>query len=214
MKRIMAGIVAVLMVAGLMATATENTDMDRILKLKSGKCEFKLLDSKGVTPLRFSEITFASPETGDVVVQATTDKKGNSVVALETGRYIIGVNGINLSIMDVTETSEITECRIVVPEEPMMVGAGGDEDNDDTNAVVVVPPETSAAAAAGSGGAGISSMTYVIVGGAAVLAGGGAAIGENNDWFKSYSKSSKSSKKDDGGAAGGDEGSDPDPTSP
>jgi len=181
--------------ASLTAMAADGHAVERMLKLKTGECEFKLLDSKGVEPLAFSDLTLSSPENGDVVVQATADKRGECVVRLDAGRYILGVNGVNLSIMEVTASSEIAECRIVVPERPMLVGAGEDDDDDDTNVVVVVPATsagavTAAGAGGGAGGAAVGGMTYVVVGGAAVLVGGGVAIGEHNDWGSSDRKDS------------------------
>ncbi len=187
----MRAIVGFVLLVGLASLAVSAPMAERVLKMKTGRCEFKLLDSKGVKPLAAAKLTVSDANDGSVAAEAVASKKGTCSVTLDEGRYVLGIDGVNIAVMESSTASEITECRIVVPETPMLVGAGEDDD-DDTNVV---------AAVVGTGSAG---MTWVLVGGAAVLAGGGAVIAENNDWFDS----------DDDDDAGGGGGGPTGPTSP
>jgi len=165
---------------------------ERVLKMKTGRCEFKLLDSRGVKPLAAAKLTVSDANDGSIAAQAIASKKGTCSVTLDEGRYVLGIDGVNIAVMESSKASEITECRIVVPETPISVGAGEDDD-DGTNVVAAVAPAS-------------AGMTWVLVGGAAVLAGGGAIVADNNDWFDS------DDDDDDAGAGGG--GGPTGPTSP
>lgn len=145
-------------------TASMGTTM---LRMQPGEGVFTILDTRGVSPLPGSQLSIRDMEQGEPVVGAVADEAGRAVVELTEGRFIVNVNNINLSVLDVNPDAEHSECRIVMPNQDMLVGGQADEDT----------------VALGS-----TMMTPVVIGGAVVLVGGVAyAIDE-------YSSSSSESE--------------------
>lgn len=161
--------VAALLVSALTVTVLAKPS-ESLVKMKTGPCKFVLLDSRGVAPLSGWSLALNSPENGQALVQGTTDQSGVCELNVAPGRYIVSVDNMDLAILDAQADQTIAECRIVVPEKPMLVG--GEE----------AAGEAGAAGGTGAAVGGGGSLTPFVVGGAVILAGaGGYAIYENND---------------------------------
>ncbi|MCE9614309.1 MAG: hypothetical protein K8T26_08535 [Lentisphaerae bacterium] len=146
---------------------------ESLVKMKTGPCKFVLLDSRGVAPLSGWSLALTSPENGQALLQAKTDQNGACELDVTPGRYIVRVDNMDLAILDAQADQTISECRIVVPEKPLLAGG-----------------EASASGTGGEGGTegaapvvtGGNGLTPFIVGGAVILAGaGGYAIYDNNN---------------------------------
>lgn len=148
---------------GTMA-ADQKTDPGSLVKLKAGTCHFKLLASDGIKPLVGTTITLSSIKDGKNMFEAAADKAGKCKLDIAVGRYILSVNKRELAILETSEESKISECRIVVPDEAMQVGGQAKE-----------------GAGTKKAGAVLFSMKPVIVGGVVVLTGaGGYLVYDNN----------------------------------
>ena len=162
--------------ATAMSTTILAAPADSLVKMNTGICKFVLLDSRGVAPLGGWTLALESTEDGKAISSAVTGADGTAQFDVAQGRYIISVNEMDLAILETSIDQTIAECRIVVPDQPLLAG-GAD-----------APPAKGAGAApaAGTGakGAGFLGLrlTPFVVGGAVILvAGGGYAIYENNN---------------------------------
>lgn len=167
MKRLMVGLLvaSILLFTNMGTMAASQTDAGALVKLKAGTCHFKLLASDGIKPLTGSLLTLSSIKDGKNIAEAVADKTGKCNLDISVGRYILSVNKRELAILETSEESKISECRIVVPAEAMQVGGQAKE----------------GAAAAGKKGPVLLLMKPVIVGGVVVLTGaGGYLVYDNN----------------------------------
>lgn len=168
--------VGMLAVSALAAVAmAENTATSgKLLRMQPGEGVFTILDNKGVRPMPGSELSVRDMQDGEAIVKAVANEAGRAVVELTEGRFILSVDQLNLSVLDVSADAAHTECRIVMPLQNMLVGGQAEGG---TGAA-------GAGGAAGDGGTvemGRSLMTPVVIGGALVLVGGVAyAIDENS----------------------------------
>lgn len=186
-----------LLVAASMGVKADETPAaaGSLLKLKAGTCTFTILDAQGVNPLPGMQLVLASPADGTVAAKTVTDNAGACALDIAQGRYVMSVQGMDLAILEASTDQTLTECRIVLPDEAMVVGG-----EDTTTA----PTEEKSTKKAGgfwlaSGG----SMQPFVIGTVVVLAaaGGGYAVYENNN----------DDNDDDGGADKGG-GNTPPPT--
>lgn len=167
MKRLMVGLLvaSILLFTNMGTMAASQTDAGALVKLKAGTCHFKLLASDGIKPLTGSLLTLSSIKDGKNIAEAIADKTGKCNLDISVGRYILSVNKRELAILETSEESKISECRIVVPAEAMQVGGQAKE----------------GAAAAGKKGPVLLLMKPVVVGGVIILTGaGGYLVYDNN----------------------------------
>lgn len=167
MKRLMVGLLvaSILLFTNMGTMAADQTDAGSLVKLKAGICHFKLLASDGIKPLTGSLLTLSSIKDGKNIAEAIADKTGKCNLDISVGRYILSVNKRELAILETSEESKISECRIVVPAEAMQVGGQAKE----------------GAAAAGKKGPVLLLMKPVVVGGVIILTGaGGYLVYDNN----------------------------------
>ncbi len=159
-------VASILLFTNMGTMAASQTDAGALVKLKAGTCHFKLLASDGIKPLTGSLLTLSSIKDGKNIAEAVADKTGKCNLDISVGRYIISVNKRELAILETSEESKISECRIVVPAEAMQVGGQAKE---------------GAAATTGKKGSVLLLMKPVIVGGVVVLTGaGGYLVYDNN----------------------------------
>jgi len=184
------------------ATKDAKASANGLLKLKAGSCTFTLLDSNGVKPLADVTLSLASVKDGKRIAKTASDRMGRCTLDVPKGRHILGVDDLNVSIVEASDVAKSSECRILVSKDALIVGG---QDGD------------AAAGAGAGGGAGLGGLTtqQLVVGGLTVLTvgGGGYAIYDNN----------KDDDDDSSGAAGSgtvvvddddDDDDDADPASP
>jgi hypothetical protein len=151
--------------------AKDDTPGKSLIKMKTGTCVFKLLDSNGVKPLADQMLILASVKDGKALTTVSSSKEGICSLDIATGRYILSVNKMDLAVLEASESATLSECRIVVPEKGMLVGgqeAKKEESKDSKRRM-------------GWLAGGCSGATPFIIGGAVVLAGGaGYLIYDNN----------------------------------
>ncbi len=159
--RKIAGVLALSAVATVALAETAAT-RTTLLRMQPGEGVFTILDTRGVSPLPGSQLSIRDMQHGETIVGAVADDAGRAVVELTEGRFIVNVNNINLSVLDVRADADHSECRIVMPSQDMLVGGEADDDEGDV-------------------ALGARMMTPVIIGGAVVLVGGVAyAIDEHS----------------------------------
>jgi len=112
---------AALIASAIVASATENLTI-KIPSVTSGKCAMTLLEADGIRPLGGASLKLQATKDGTEAASEITDKAGKCIVRLEEGRYILNVNGKNLTLVDASEKGEMAWCRIVVSDKPMLVG--------------------------------------------------------------------------------------------
>lgn len=145
-------------------------------QFKAGDISFSVLDKDAVSPVASASIKLISSESGDVVAEATADELGQAVLALEAGRYLLNISDLNLAVFDVSSVEGISACRVIMPDEALLVG-GADQDD------AAVGGGGAAGAAAGGTFLG-SSVIWPIAGGVAIIGAtvaAGIAIAEHND---------------------------------
>jgi len=98
-----------------------------VVRMKTGDCTFRLLQSDGIKPIVGTQVSLRSSEDGVPLAQAVTDKRGKCVLEVISGRHILNVADSSVLVVDASETARITDCRIVVPEEGLPVGGEGEE---------------------------------------------------------------------------------------
>jgi hypothetical protein len=173
MKRAMAGLIAVMFLAGLSFAAEQKAE-GTLLKLKSGTCTFKILASDGVKPLADAQLALAGTADGKEIATAKSDVNGKCTLDIKDGRYILKVNTANLAILDASSNNEISDCRIVVPAQNLQVGGQGTPPGG-TPPAGNPPPRAAGPLPGGPGGGtggkifGMSTTTLLIIGGTAVL---------------------------------------------
>jgi len=186
---------SLLVAAGVNVKADETpAAAGSLLKLKAGTCTFTILDSQGVNPLPGMQLVLAAPADGAVAVKSVTDNAGACAVEIPQGRYVMSVQGMDLAILEASTDQTLSECRIVLPEEAMVMGGA--------DAAATPADEKSSKKAGGFWLASGGAMKPFVIGTVVVLAaaGGGYAIYENNN----------DDNDDDGGSNNG--GSTPPPT--
>ena len=165
-RTVLAVAVMVSLVGGTALAAGGNAEGKNLLKMKSGPCTFKLLEADGVTPLARSTLSLVSVAQGKTLVKALSDKAGVCVTEIAPGRYILNVNQKSLAVLETSEEATIKECRIIVPEKPMIVGGAAEAAEEEEARKGLV--------AWLLGGEGAAQP--LIVGGVAVLAGAGGYL--------------------------------------
>ena len=146
------------------------------VQFKTGDIAFTILKSDGVTPVEEAKIMIRRSARSKALAEAVADKQGNAVITLAKGKYVLNVEGRNISELNVADDAELLVCRVVLDDDKaaaaLAAGAG--------TAAVAAGVGTGAAVGAAAVGAG--TFTTIVVGGVAVMAaaGGGYAIYDNN----------------------------------
>jgi hypothetical protein len=175
MFKILSTVAAVMMLASsALAGATA---------LKSGECEFQLLDAKGIRPLSQAQLRLITDD-GTVAAEATSDRTGKCTITAKSGEYLVAVGDKGIAVVSFNSASKRTVCKVIVPEKGKVVigqavtggliatGVGG------ASTAGVVSGALAAVGGVVGGGAVIGST--VLLGGAAALGGGIAAAVSNN----------------------------------
>jgi len=160
MKRLMTWMGVAAIASAVAATANEKMTIT-IPSVTSGKCAITLLEADGIHPMVGASLKLQAVKDGSEAAATTSDKVGKCVVKLEDGRYILSVDGKNLTLVDASKDGQMAWCRIVVSENPMLVGGQV------AGEVVAV--------SGGLFGAGTTAGTIAIVAGTAVVVVGGTA---------------------------------------
>lgn len=166
------GMVLCMLCATTLEAAADAVQGRNLLRMKSGTCTFTLLQKDGVTPVKGATLTLLGVDDGKSRVNAVSDKTGTCVADIAAGRYILQVDRQSLAVLETAEASDIRQCRVIVPDKPMVVGGQEEaaQEEEARNALVAWL----------MGGEGAARP--IIVGGVAILAGtGGYLIYENND---------------------------------
>jgi len=111
----------VLVASAMVATAKDELTI-KIPSVTSGKCSMTLLQADGIRPMAGASLKLQATKDGSEAASATSDKAGKCIVSLEEGRYILSVDGKNLTLVDAHEKGQMAWCRIVVSDKPMLVG--------------------------------------------------------------------------------------------
>lgn len=173
-----------------------------LLKLKAGSCTFTLLDSNGAKPLADVMLSLASVKDGKRIAKTASDRMGRCVLDVPKGRHILGVNELNISIVEASDVAKSSECRILVSKDALVLGGQDGEGVDKRKA---------AGAKDGGGAAGLTTE-QVVLGGLTVVtvSGGGYAIYDNNRSDSKDKTTTTTTVVDDDD----DDDDDPDPASP
>ena len=111
---------------GLIASAVAASATDKLTikipSVTSGECSMTLLEADGIRPMAGASLKLQATKDGSDAASEITDKAGKCIVKLEEGRYILSVDGKNLTLVDASEKGQMAWCRIVVSEKPMLVG--------------------------------------------------------------------------------------------
>ncbi|MBT3192688.1 MAG: hypothetical protein HN341_09060 [Verrucomicrobia bacterium] len=126
MIKAMTWVVALAMATTVVASETQKSTA-RIPSLKSGKCSITLLDKDGIKPLAGATLSLQSAKGADQVLAATASDAGLCVLDIAEGRYVLSVNEKVLTLLDVSEEGQLAWCRIVMSDEPMLIGGQGEE---------------------------------------------------------------------------------------
>ncbi len=121
MKRMMMWMGVALVASAVVASATDKLTI-KIPSVTSGKCAMTLLEADGIRPLSGASLKLQATKDGTEAASEITDKAGKCIVKLEEGRYILSVDGKNLTLVDASDKGQMAWCRIVVSEKPMLVG--------------------------------------------------------------------------------------------
>ena len=121
MKRVVTWIGVALIASAVVASATDKLTI-KIPSVTSGKCSMTLLQADGIRPMAGANLKLQATKDGSEAASAISDNAGKCVVKLEEGRYILSVDGTNLTLVDASPKGEMAWCRIVVSEKPMLVG--------------------------------------------------------------------------------------------
>lgn len=123
--RTAAAILALSVTLGLTAQAAD--EAKRIPHFKTGDLTITLLDTDGINPLAGAALTLTDAQSGDQVVEAQASKSGVCEINLENGRYVLGVDGKNITVVDASEQGDMDWARIIVNDSSMMVGGQAGE---------------------------------------------------------------------------------------
>ena len=121
MKRMMMWMGVALVASAVVAAAADKLTI-KIPSVTSGKCAMTLLEADGIRPLAGASLKLQATKDGTEAASEITDKAGKCIVKLEEGRYILSVDGKNLTLVDASEKGQMAWCRIVVSDKPMLVG--------------------------------------------------------------------------------------------
>lgn len=142
---------------GLAAWAAEQAGepVSSLVRMKAGVCKFTLLEASNMKPIGGREVSLTSSADGAALAKTATDRSGACSLDVSVGRFILGIDGQNVAIVEGQETSDVTECRILVPEGGLSVGG-------------LKPPARLLA---------LIKSKPVIIGSVAVLGAGGGYVG-------------------------------------
>jgi hypothetical protein len=121
MNKVMSWVGIALVASVVMASANEKLSI-KIPSLTSGKCAITLLEADGIKPMADADLKLLTLKEGKEAAAAKSDRAGKCIVKLEEGRYILSVDGKNLTLVDASKNGQMAWCRIVVSENPMLVG--------------------------------------------------------------------------------------------
>ncbi len=121
MKRMVMWMGVGLIASAVVASATDKLTI-KIPSVTSGECSMTLLEADGIRPMAGASLKLQATKDGSEAASEITDKAGKCIVKLEEGRYILSVDGKNLTLVDASEKGQMAWCRIVVSEKPMLVG--------------------------------------------------------------------------------------------
>ena len=110
-----------LIATAIMATAADELKV-KIPSVTSGECSITLLEADGIRPMVNADLKLQATKDGSIAASTVSDKSGKCIVKLEDGRYILSVDGKNLTLIDASKKGEMAWCRIVVSAKPMLVG--------------------------------------------------------------------------------------------
>ena len=158
-----------------------------------------LLQADGIRPMAGASLKLQATKDGNEAASAISDRAGKCIVSLEEGRYILSVDGKNLTLVDAHENGQMAWCRIVVSDKPMLVGGQVEGE------VVAV--------SGGLFGAGTTG-TIAIVAGTAVVVVGGVAYAIDDYQPDNTTGTATVTVVDDTPVAGGGGGGAPPPASP
>ena len=113
---------AVAVVASTLVASAGVQQKIKIPSVTSGTCSITLLEADGIKPMAAADVKLIDAKDETKVVASTTDAAGKCIVKLEDGRYVLSVNGANLTLLDASKAGQMAWCRIVVSETPMLVG--------------------------------------------------------------------------------------------
>jgi len=164
-----------MIIQGIPLFAADQADAGPLATLKSGLCQFKVLASDGVKPLAGAVVKFIDGNDEKKVLDATADKAGKCSMELAAGRFILSINDINVSVLDIADNATISECRIIMPDQDLQVG-GDAQANAAPAAKAAVKTETKRRAAGAFWATGTGKA---VIGGVLVLTTGGIIVANN-----------------------------------
>lgn len=167
MKKTAVGIAA-LFLASSMAFAVD------VVQFKAGDISISVLDTDAITPMQTASIKALDASSGAVAAEAVSDELGQAVLSLDTGRYVMNVNDLNLAVFDVSAVEGLSLCRVIMPDAALLVGGQEAKDGNDYKKGGAF--SSSGAAVAGESTLGSWVVPAGIVAGAAILVGGAWAI--------------------------------------
>ena len=138
MRKLVSVVIAAVIASTAMAADMQKSAV-KIPSVKAGKCSVTLLDKDGIKPLANAELKLQSVKDSKKVITAQANKAGVCVLKnIESGRYVMSVNGKVLSLFDVAQNGQLAWCRIVVSDQPMLVGGQAEagavaEEDDDSD---------------------------------------------------------------------------------
>ncbi len=121
MKRAIVWMGVALIASAMVATAKDELTI-KIPSVTSGKCSMTLLEADGIRPMAGASLRLQATKDGSEAASEIANKAGKCVVKLEEGRYVLSVNGKNLTLVDASPEGDMAWCRIVVSDKPMLVG--------------------------------------------------------------------------------------------
>jgi hypothetical protein len=121
MVKLMAGLVAIAIASSAIAGETQKNTA-KIPSLKSGECTITLLDADGIKPLAGAKLVLQSAKDAKNATTVKANQAGACVMDIADGRYILSVNDKILTLLDASKDGQLAWCRIVVSEQPMLIG--------------------------------------------------------------------------------------------
>lgn len=87
----------------------------KMLRMKAGAGVFTILDTSGISPRAGAGLAIRDMENGAIVAAGMADNAGRVTVTLVKGRYILSVDSTNLSLIEVSNETEVSEYCIIMP---------------------------------------------------------------------------------------------------
>jgi len=93
-----------------------------VYDVKTGDVTITLLDFEGVKAVPGTKISLTKAEDSDSKMEAVSDALGTCTVNLPNGRYILGVQGYDVAIVQASGDAKIEELQLFMPKEGLQVG--------------------------------------------------------------------------------------------